>query len=132
MIFDVNKNFDVIYPKPKNIKKFLEAEKFFKRIIKNDIFISEKLYTILTQNNFKNIKIMNMNIDTIKNKREDITDLIKGWSNNKFHPYILTKKITQKELNDYYEDFIRLSEKKETYISFGSIFFIAEKENKND
>lgn len=129
-IFDISKNLNIIYPKPRHLQKFLEAEKVFKKIIKNDIFIGEKLYTMLSINGFKKIKVENMTVDNSGIKRGVISELIKLWRDLsiKTHPYTLTKKITQNEINEYFNDLILISKNSDSYISFGSMFFIGEKE----
>ncbi|MFZ2647289.1 MAG: methyltransferase domain-containing protein [Lactococcus chungangensis] len=123
-IFDIDKGLDIIFPFPNNYQKFNQAEKIIKKMIKNDICIGRKLYTLLHNSNFTNINVSDVSINSLYTDRKDLVKLIKLWEKQgkNGHLYSSTKRITEQEIKDYFISLINIAESDNSYINFGNLF----------
>ncbi|QMS96659.1 class I SAM-dependent methyltransferase [Streptococcus equinus] len=128
-IFDIDKNLDICYPSPKYLKMFNKAELFYKKLIKNDIFIGRKMIPLLTSGGFNDIAKLDVSIDSLNTKKSKIVDLVESWLYIDFneHPYVATKKITGNELKEYFEDLLQIIRQKDSYICLGLVFVMGTK-----
>ncbi len=123
-VFDIDKSLNICCPSPKHIKKFNKAESFYKKLIKNDIFIGRKTIPLIARAGFNGIAKLDVSIDSLNTKRYKIVDLIESWIFVDFneHPYVQTKKITGNELKEYFEDLLQITRQDSSYICFGLVF----------
>lgn len=128
-IFDIDKKIDIIYPFPVHSKKFNTAEVFYKKLIRNDLYIGRKLISLLLQSHFNNVAKLDVSIDSLNTNRTDIVRLIESWNYFDFnsHPYVMTKRITSVELKEYFEDLLKVTKQTDSYICFGLVFITGSK-----
>lgn len=123
-IFDIDKGLDIIFPAPQNHQKFILAESIIKKLIKNDIYVGRKLFTLLSKSSFKNIKVLDVSLNSQNTAREALVRVIKLWKKQgeNEHIYTLTKRITNQEILGYFDSLINIAKSESSYINFGSLF----------
>ena len=130
-IFDIDKGLDIVFPVPQNHQKFIQAELMIKKLIKNDIYVGRKLFTLMNSSFFKNIKVLDVSINSQNTTRESLNKITKFWKKQgeSGHIYTATKRITNQEIEEYFDSLINIAKSESSYINFGNLFVYGIKEN---
>jgi Methylase involved in ubiquinone/menaquinone biosynthesis len=130
-IFDIDKGLDIVFPVPQNHQKFIQAELMIKKLIKNDIYVGRKLFTLMNSSFFKNIKVLDVSINFQNTTRESLNKITKLWKKQgeSGHIYTATKRITNQEIEEYFDSLINIAKSESSYINFGNLFVYGIKEN---